>query len=82
MRKYREKIVQCLVLGRYTKSVPYTIETLLYFTVEHFQCEDTQVGNWTLLGMIVCLAMRMGYHRDAAHSPQISPYHGEMRRRA
>lgn len=80
---YREKIVQCLVLGKYIKSVPYTIETLLlYFTIEHFQSEDTQIGTWILLGIIVRIAMRMGYHRDASHSPRISLFHGEMRRRA
>lgn len=83
VQTYREKIVQCLVLGKYTKSVPYTIETLLlYFTIEHFQCKDTQIGPWILLGIIVRIAMRMGYHRDPSHSPPISPFHGEMRRRA
>lgn len=83
VQTYREKIVQCLILGKYTKSVPYTIETLLlYFTIEHFQCKDTQIGPWILLGIIVRIAMRMGYHRDPSHSPRISPFHGEMRRRA
>ena len=83
VRLYQERTVQCLVLGKYTKSVPYTIPTLLlYFTTEHFQGEDTEIGTWILLGMIVRIAMRMGYHRDARHSPQISPFHGEMRRRA
>ena len=83
VRIYREKVVQCLVLGKYTKSVPYTIETLLlYFLIEHFQCEDTQIGNWILLGIIVRIAMRMGYHRDASHYPRISPFQGEMRRRS
>ena len=83
VRLYQEKTVQCLVLGKYTKSVPYTIQTLLlYFTTEHFQCEDTEIGTWILLGIVVRIAMRMGCHRDACHSPQISPFHGEMRRRA
>ncbi|MCJ1268380.1 hypothetical protein MMC22_008268 [Lobaria immixta] len=83
LQLYREKIVQCLVLGKYIKSVPYTIETLLlYFTIEHFQCKDTEIGTWILLGIIVRIAMRMGYHRDPSHSPRISPFHGEMRRRA
>ena len=81
VRIYREKVVQCLVLGKYTKSVPYTIETLLlYFMIGHFQCEDTQIGNWILLGIIVRIAMRMRYHRDASHYPRISPFQGEMRR--
>lgn len=83
VQTYREKIVQCLILGKYTKSVPYTIETLLlYFTVEHFLNKDTQIGPWILLGIIVRIAMRMGYHRDPSYSPQISPFQGEMRRRA
>ncbi len=83
LQEYREKVVQCLILGRYTKSVPYTIETLLlYFAVEHFQYKDTQVGTWILLGIIVRIAMRLGYHRDLSHYPRISPFHGEMRRRA
>ena len=82
IRTYREKIIQCLVLGNYTKSVPYTIETLLlYLHVEYFRSEDTQVGTWILLGIIVRLALRMGYHRDASHFPRISPFHAEMRRR-
>ena len=83
VRFYQERTVQCLVLGKYTKSVPYTIQTLLlYFTTEHFQCEDTEIGTWILLGIVVRIAMRMGYHRDASHSPQISSFQGEMRRRA
>ena len=83
VRLYQERTVQCLVLGKYTKSVPYTIPTLLlYFATEHFQGEDTEIGTWILLGIVVRIAMRMGYHRDARHSPQISPFHGEMRRRA
>jgi hypothetical protein len=61
MQTYRQKIVQCLVLGKYTKSVPYSIQTLLlYFTIEHFRSKDIQVGAWGLLGMIVRIAMRMG----------------------
>ena len=83
VRLYQEKTVQCLVLGKYTKSVPYTIQTLLlYFSTEHFQSEDTEIGTWILLGIVVRIAMRMGYHRDAWHFPQISPFQGEMRRRA
>ena len=83
IRKYREKIVQCLILGNYTKSVPYTIETLLlYFAIELFQCKDSQVGTWILFGIIVRIAMCLGYHRDASHYPRISPFHAEMRRRA
>ncbi|KAI9732209.1 MAG: hypothetical protein M1834_004306 [Cirrosporium novae-zelandiae] len=79
---YREKTVQCLILGNYTKPVTYTIETLLlYSTCEIYRSRDTQFGISMLCGVIVRLAMRMGYHRDAAHFPNISVFHGEMRRR-
>lgn len=45
MNIYREKVVQCLVLGKYTKSVPYSVEALLLcFTIEHFQNKDMQAG--------------------------------------
>lgn len=82
MQLYRGKTVQCLVSGNYTKGFSYTLETLiLYFAGEHVRSEDTQTGNWILLGVIVRMAMRQGYHRDPKHSPQISPFRGEMQRR-
>ena len=80
---YQERTVQCLVLGKCTKSIPYTIPTLvLYFTTEHFLCEGTENDTWILLGISVCVAIRICYHRNASHSPQVSPSQGEMRRRA
>jgi hypothetical protein len=82
IRAYHEKVVQCLILGKYTKCVPYTLETLLhYLHIEYLQSEDTQIGIWAVLGLIVRLALRMGYHRDGSHSPRISPFQAEMRRR-
>ncbi|GME31802.1 uncharacterized protein LTHEOB_1867 [Neofusicoccum parvum] len=79
---YKEKVVQCLILGKYTKVVPHTIETLLlYFSLEHLPAADTRVDNWVLAGIIVRVAMRQGYHRDPSHTPQIKPFHAEMRRR-
>ncbi|KAK9233794.1 fungal-specific transcription factor domain-containing protein [Lipomyces kononenkoae] len=79
---YREKIIQCLVLGRYTKCPPYTLETLLlYLHIEVIKSDDAQIENWIIVGVIVRLALRMGYHRDPSHFPSISPFHAEMRRR-
>ena len=82
-RLYRGKVVQCLILGKYTKPSRYTIETLiLYMQIEYFRSRDTQTGLWMLLGMTIRLALRMGYHRDGSDfSSQISPFHAEMRRR-
>lgn len=79
---FRDRIVQCLILGKYTRGGAHVLETLLlYFTIEHFLSKDAEIGLWILLGIIVKLAMRMGYHRDPRHFSGISPAAGEMRRR-
>ncbi|RDL34405.1 uncharacterized protein BP5553_07533 [Venustampulla echinocandica] len=82
MDMYREKIVQCLILGNYTEPSPYTIETLLlYYVTEHFRSMDTQFGSWMVFGLIVRAGMRLGLHRDASHYPKISILQGEIQRR-
>ncbi|KAI3328855.1 hypothetical protein HD806DRAFT_480898 [Xylariaceae sp. AK1471] len=79
---YREKTVQCLILGQYTRCGPYVIETLLHhFAAEFTRRRDVNNETWILLSTAVHLAMRMGYHRDPDHFKTISPYEGEMRRR-
>ncbi|KAJ5939034.1 transcriptional regulator family: Fungal Specific TF [Penicillium verhagenii] len=80
---YREKIVQCLILGEYTKSGRYVFETLYqYLTIEYSIRKDADRDIWILSGIAVNIALRMGYHRDPSHLPGISPFAGEMRRRA
>ncbi|KAI0892542.1 putative fungal-specific transcription factor [Annulohypoxylon nitens] len=79
---YREKIVQCLIMGEYTKSAPYGLETLInYVYIEFMMGIDAGKDIWFLLALEVNLAMRMGYHRDPSHFPGISPLQAEMRRR-
>lgn len=79
---YREKIVQCLILGEYTRSGPYVLETVINYTYAEFYIRpDVDKDIWFLLALEVNLAMRMGCHRDPSHFPGISPYQGEMRRR-
>ncbi|PWY65859.1 fungal-specific transcription factor domain-containing protein [Aspergillus eucalypticola CBS 122712] len=79
---YREKIVQCLMIGEYTKPGPYVLETLVHYVyVEYGINPDANRNIWFLLGLEVNLAMRMGYHRDPSHFPDLSPLQGEMRRR-
>jgi hypothetical protein len=79
---YREKIVQCLIMGEYTKSGPYVLETVVHYVyVEYSIRADADKDIWFLLALEVNLAMRMGYHRDPSHFPGISPLQGEMRRR-
>lgn len=80
--EYRTRTVQCLVLSDYTKPVKYTLETLLlYVHGEHTSRMDADVGIWSVIAVIIRLAMRQGYHRDSRHFPGLSPFQGEMRRR-
>ena len=65
---YRKKIVQCLLLGEYTKAGPYALEALIHYVYVEFAIRaDADKDIWFLLGLEVNLAMRMGYHRDPSH---------------
>jgi Fungal specific transcription factor domain len=80
IQEYRERIGQCLVLGKYTKCPPYTVETLLLLLqIEYIQ--ETQMKIWVLFGTVVNLVLSAGYHRDPSHFLEISPFKAEMRRR-
>ena len=79
---FREKLVQSLILANYLKCPPYTIEAFLhYFLTEYFRSQDSQFGTWMIVGMIVRMALRMGYHREPSRFPNITPFKGEIRRR-
>lgn len=79
---YREKIVQCLVMGEYTNAGPYVLETMIHYGhIEFILHDDANKDLWFLLSLTTNLAKRMGYHRDPSHFPGISPFHAEMRRR-
>jgi hypothetical protein len=79
---YRHLTGQCLLLADLTKPVNQMIETLvLHLHSEYARSRDAEVGVWVLAGMIVRLAMRMGYHRDPKYYPSITPFQGEIRRR-
>ncbi|KAK4166450.1 fusarisetin A cluster transcription factor [Cladorrhinum sp. PSN259] len=79
---YREKTVQCLIMGNYTRSGPYVLETFAhYIYIELGITGDANDDIWHLFGVIVTLAMRMGYHRDPDNFPGMSPLQSEMRRR-
>lgn len=79
---YRERIVQCLVIGEYSKSGPYVLETMVHYVyVEMLLHSDSSKDIWYLLALEVNLAKRMGYHRDPSHFSGISLLDAEMRRR-
>jgi hypothetical protein len=79
---YRNSMAQCLVLADYTKPHKYLIETMiLHLQAEYIQSREAETSVWVLVGVIVRLAMRMGYHRDSRLFNNISVFQGEMRRR-
>jgi hypothetical protein len=79
---YREKVVQALVLANYTKCPPYTIETcILYFGTEFVRSVDDPFSMYLLVGLIVRMAFRMGYHREPSRFSNISPFKAELRRK-
>ncbi|OAX78854.1 hypothetical protein ACJ72_06832 [Emergomyces africanus] len=79
---YRNSMAQCLVLADYTKPHCYIVEALvLHLHGDYSQVNESEVSVWVLVGMIVRLAMRMGYHRDPKMFPNVSAFHGELHRR-
>lgn len=79
---FRERIVQCLMLGKYTKGGYHVIESLIqYYMIEHFLRQDAEFEIWILLGMLIPISLRMGLHRDPKHFKEISIFAGEIRRR-
>ncbi len=71
-----------LVLGKYAKPQRHAVEALLlYAQCKYMSSLDTVDEINTLLGVLVRLAMRMGYHRDAKQLSGINAFDGEMRRR-
>ncbi|KAJ9150669.1 Nonribosomal peptide synthetase 14 [Pleurostoma richardsiae] len=78
----RERTVQCLVLGHYTRGGAHVMEALInYCATELLLCKDADIGLWILSGTVVRLSLSMGYHRDPRNFSAISPFDGEMRRR-
>lgn len=81
---YRHVMSQCLSLTDFTQPDPDSciVETLmLHLTAEYTLCKETDVSIWVLVGIIVRLAMRMGYHRDSSQYPSMTPFQCEIRRR-
>ncbi|KAI0146987.1 fungal-specific transcription factor domain-containing protein [Xylariaceae sp. FL1272] len=79
---YREKVVECLVAAEYTKPGEHVLEAMIqYIYLEFLLGPDAKEDLWFLLGLEVNMALRMGYHRDPSHFPNITPFKSEMRRR-
>lgn len=79
---FRDRTAQTLIEVNYLRPKRYTVETLcFYYALDKFQARESEFGAYVLTGIIVRVAMRLGYHCDASHYPSISPFQGEMRRR-
>jgi hypothetical protein len=79
---YRRLTAQSLLLADITQPIAQILETLiLHVQAEYGRSKDAEPGVLLLTGLCVRLAMRMGYHRDPAPHPQITPFDGEIRRR-
>ena len=79
---FRVLAAQCLIMANYTQPGPHKIEALIvYMASEYFRSKDAQLGVSMIIGIIIRLAMSMGYHRDPGGDPSISVFEGEMIRR-
>ncbi|KAI4865857.1 fungal-specific transcription factor domain-containing protein [Hypoxylon rubiginosum] len=74
---------QCLVSGDYLSAKPYSIEALLLHSYTELQRnKEIDSSLWAKFGLVARLAQRMGYHRDPKYLPNVTPFDGELRRRA
>jgi len=83
IQMYRGCCSQSLVLSDYNKPGFYTIETLLFYGEGGLIMNNiAQVSGYTLAGVVVRLALRMGLHRDPSKvGGKLSAFQAEFRRR-
>ncbi|KAI3326757.1 hypothetical protein HD806DRAFT_520493 [Xylariaceae sp. AK1471] len=75
--------VDCLLSGDYLSAKPYSIEALLlhgFTEMKRKHLVDSSL--WAKFGLTARLAQRMGYHRDPKYLSNVTPFEGEIRRRA
>lgn len=73
--EYRLRTVQCLIAGDYTKPGEYTVETMLLYIFGEFSSRwDADMSLYLINSLVVRVAFRMGYHRDAKWFPSLSPF--------
>jgi hypothetical protein len=81
-QQYQQLAAAGLALADYTKPKKYAVEALIqYSSGQYLGKEDPPLRLWLMVAVIIRIALRMGYHRDPSHFPNISPFEGEMRRR-
>jgi len=72
---YRNRFTDCLILADYTQPQEFLIEALIMHQYgEYVGSRDAKSSVWVLSGIIVRLAMRMGYHQEAQPSLPSTPF--------
>lgn len=80
VNKYHTLSAGAAVLADFTKPKAYTLECLILYAAG-LRSNNAFVNVWLMIGLVVRLALRMGYHRDPSRYQGISVFQGEMRRR-
>jgi hypothetical protein len=80
VEKYHAMSASAAVLAGFTMPKKYTLECLIFYTAG-LRSNDGFMKVWLMIGLILRLSLRMGYHRDPKYYPRLSPFDGEMRRR-
>ena len=61
---YRLRTSQCLMMGDITKCAPHTLETMIYNVMaEWARNGESETRIWMMVGLLVRVALQMGYHR-------------------
>lgn len=80
--KFLDQVVQCLVMGDYSKGGEYAVEALIHYMImEHMRYPDVNTDTWLVMGIILRLGFRMGYHRDPSNFSSLTVLQQEIRRR-
>jgi hypothetical protein len=68
---YRNSFTDCMIFADYTQPHEFLIEALCYHLyAEYVSTRDAKSTIWVLCGMIIRMAMRMGFHQPM--SPAVS----------
>ncbi|KAF5021656.1 hypothetical protein F66182_6314 [Fusarium sp. NRRL 66182] len=83
IRRFRACAGWALVWGRYAQPSIVTLSAFLLYVESHFFLNrGAQMNCYLLSGICIRLMLRMGLHRDPSKLANMTPFEGEMRRRA
>lgn len=72
---FRNRLTDCLILADYMQPHDFLIEAMiLHLYAEYVSSRDAKSSVWVLIGMIVRLAMRMGYHQPSQPTLTSTPF--------